>query len=596
MAAEPTPVTGAPASRRGWFGSSPGGALAPWLLFLLTVAVHLGLSVNMRTPIIHADEYGYLMGAHFLARGGGPTGKPYSPGYSLLIVPFWWLSDTTATVYRWTLELNAVLAGLSSVLLFRLARRLAPSAGQASWAVAALVTAAYPATLLYSDLAESENLLIPGFLLLCLLVLRAWENPRPRRWLAVAVEAGFLYWVHERAVVVAPAVLMVALYSLRPWRRHQAALATAGAGLGVTLAIGALLTHWVTRSVPGRELPGAGSTAGHILSRLTSSAGLAHFGTELAGQGLYLMVGAGALTVLGLMALGTWRRRPEGWLTRLGGPLPMFLVLVVLAEAALAAVYLATGNRVDDALYGRYLEVFMPPVLLVGVLAGMRLAAPGRRWRGFGPALAGTAALVVTSLGVALHWGRVLSGQVVTSNLLAIADVVRGSPARVTVASLAGAGLIATLAVLAGFRLSALGGAAIALAVMVPASAYGYSYLITQTDGRVAERALPAKLVAMERTDHVSCVSWDSEVGDAWTFYNTRLFAPDLVFEVFNSHRTAQLPCASGLVVAGRSFSGTTGFNGAKLILIGPSPASLWVMPGPLARQLATQGLPASGG
>jgi len=582
-------VTGAPGRRRGWSELSLGVAVAPWLVFLLTAAVHLGLSVHMRTPIIHADEYGYLMGAHFLARGGVPTGKPFSPGYSLLIVPFWWLSDSASSVYRWTLDLNAVLAGFSSVLLLRLARRLAPSAGAAQWAMAAVVVAAYPATLLYSDLAESENLLIPGFLLTCLLLVRAWDNPRPRRWLAVAAATGLLYWVHERTVVVAGALALVALDSLRPWRRNGPALAATAGGLAVTMTGGGLLTHWVTRPVPGRELPATGSTAGHILAQVTSAGGLAHFGAELAGQGLYLLIGAGALTVLGILALIRRGDRQDTWLGRPAGPLPLFLVLVLLAEAALAAVYLATGNRVDVAIYGRYLEVFTPPVFLVGVLAGMRLAGTGRWWRGVGPALAVGVALAVTSFGVALHWGRVLSGPVVTANLLAVADVVRGSPARVTVASLAGAGLAAALTVLAGFRLSAFGGAAVAVAVMIPASAYGYSYLIRQTNGRLAGRALPAEIVAIQHADHVSCVSWDSDLVDDWSFYNTRLFAPDVAFDVFNSDRGSTLPCPSGLVVAGRSLSRTAGFGGAKLLLTGPSPASLWVMPGPLARQLAAR-------
>ncbi|MHB1853632.1 MAG: glycosyltransferase family 39 protein [Acidimicrobiales bacterium] len=585
MTAASTPVTGVPG--RAWSALSPGAAITPWLVFLLTAAVHLGLSVHMRTPIIHADEYGYLMGAHFLARGGVPTGKPFSPGYSLLIVPFWWLSDSTATVYRWTLDLNAVLAGLSSVLLLRLARRVAPSAGPARWAAAALVVAAYPATLLYSDLAESENLLLPGFLLVCLLLIRAWENPRPRRWLAAAVATGLLFWVHERSVVVAGALALVALDSLRPWRRHGPSLAVTAGGLAVTMSAGGLLTHWVTRPVPGRELPATGSTARHILAQVASAGGLAHFGAELAGQALYLMVGAGAVMVLGVLGLMRRRGRPDGWVGLPGGPLPLFLGLVVLAEAALAAVYLATGNRVDIAIYGRYLEVFTPPVMLLGVLAGMRLAGARPWWRGVVPALVATGTLAVTAAGVALEWGRVLSGLVVTANILAVADVVRGSPARVALGSLAGTGLVATLAVLAGFRLSAWGGAAIALAVMVPASAYGYSYLITQTDGRIPERALPAEIVAIEHADHVSCVSWDSDVGDEWSFYNTRLFAPEEAFDVFNSDRETTLPCQSGLVVAGRSFSKTAAFAGARLLLNEQSPASLWVMPGPLARELA---------
>lgn len=571
--------------RPSWAGRLEGRAVVPWVLVVLTVAVHAGLAVHMRTPVIHADEYGYLMGAHYMARGGLATAKPFSPGYSVLIIPLWWVSDSAATVYRWTLEINALLAGLTTFLLFRLARRLLPGAGSMAWAGAAVVVSAYPALMLWSDLAVPENLLVPGFVLLCLLLLRAREHPTVLRWMLVGADTGLLSWVHERAVVLAVVGTVVALATLRPWRVHLDALTTYGSALALTLAGGVALSHYVTADTPGHQLADTGSSASGLIQRVTSGSGLAHMGGELAGQGLYLLIGTAGLFCLALAVLAS-RRRLGGWASPPPAPLPVFLLLVLGAEVVLAAVYLATGNRIDDVIYGRYVEAFIPPVLLVGALAGLRLARPADRWRGRGPLLIAAGGLAVTALGVTLEWGRTLTGTVVTSNIFALAHVVKTSPTSVSVTGLALLGLLLTAAVVAGFRLSPVGGAGIAVALMVPASAYGYSYLIGQSDGRLSERALPAAIVAIQQRLHVECVSWDAGNGDDWAFYNTRLFAPEMTFDVFTARTDKKLPCDSGLVVSDHSLNTVAGYSTAQLLLAGPSPASLWVMPGPLQKAL----------
>ena len=570
-----------------WAVKLEGRAVVPWVLVVATVAVHAGLALHMRTPVIHADEYGYLMGAHYMARGGLATAKPFSPGYSLLIVPLWWLSDSAATVYRWTLGINALLAGLTTFLLFRLARRLRPNSRSLIWAMAAVVTAAYPALLLWSDLAISENLLVPGFLILCLTVLAAWESPTVTRWMLVGAETGFLTWVHERAVVLVFVTIVIALNTLRPWRRHLDALTTFGSSMALMLAGGVALSHYVTADTPGHELPDTGSSASSLIQRVTSGSGLAHMAGELAGQGLYLLVGTAGLFCLGLAILTSRRRfQGQGWAAPPPGPMPLFLLLVLAAEAVLAAVYLATGNRIDDVLYGRYIEAFIPPVLLIGILGGLFLVHPADFWRGRGPALIATGGLILTGVGVTLEWGSSLTGIVVTSNLFALADQVYSGPAIVSIFGLATLGLMVTVAVIFGLRLSAVGGAAVAVALMIPASAFGYSYLVNQSDGRMSARTLPAFIVSIERGQHIDCVSWDSSINDDWTFYNTRLFAPEMVFDVFDARSHSKLPCDSGLVVAATDFNTIAAYRGAKLILTGPSPASLWIMPGALAQAL----------
>lgn len=546
----------------------------------------------MRTPIIHADEYGYLMAAHYLARGGLPTGTPYSPGYSLLLVPSWWLSSSTATEYRWALDTNALLGGVTTVLLYLLARRLGPDLRRLTAAGVAVAVSAYPALLLSADIAESENLLFPGFLAVCLLVLGALERPTPARWGAAGAATGLLFLVHERALVVAVGLVIVAIGFLRPWPAHARALAAGAACLAATLAGGEALTRYVTASVPGYQLPRSGSTPGGLLSRLGSASGLTHLGVEMAGQGLYVLVGAGALLVLGLIALGS--RRP--W--RSLGALPptglaAFLLLCLLGQAVLAGIFLATGSRVDDAIYGRYLEAFIPPVLVAGAVAGAGLRrAPGRGRTLASAAAVGAAGLAGLSGAVAAHWGPTLHGPVVMSNVFAVSELLRSTQVRLSLAVLGAVGLGALLVVLGGLRLSAGLGLALAVALSVPATFFGYSYLIDQSTGRLPQRSLPAAVVEIaEGAGRVGCVSWDDSVDDAWSFYNTRLFAPQIRFPVFDSRRGRSLPCASGLVVAGPGFGRNPRYPGARLVLAQPAPESLWVMPGRISRWLAAHPL-----
>jgi hypothetical protein len=547
------------------------------------VAVHLALSRHMATPVIHADEFGYLMGARYLARGGLPTGMPYSPGYSVLLVPLWWLSDNAGTVYRWALDANAVLAGLTSLLLYRLGRRLFPESAPAVVAAGTAAVAAYPPLLLWSNLAQSENLLVPALVGLCLLLLRALEEPSPPRWVATGLVGGLLLAVHERTVVVGPILVLVALVHLRPWAARSRSLAAGTAALLVGLGAAEGLTRWVTRATPGYQLPSSGTTAGHLLSRLGTSAGLGHVLTELAGQDLYLMAAAGALAVAGVAVLIGYR--PWSGSSPASG-VAAFLLLAMVAEAGLAAVFLASGRRIDDAVYGRYVEAVAVPLFLCGAVGGPSLLRSTRRLRAV--LGGGLAAVVVGALGVAAYWGLTLRGPVVMTNVLGVAELLRGTVATLPVLVLAGVALLAFLLVTYGLRASAAIGAALAVAVSVPAVAYGYSYLIDQSTGRLAQRALAAEVVAInQQVAPVACVAWDAASEDAWSFYNARLFAPAVRFRVFDSRRGQAPTCSSGLVAAAAGFSTLPAGRGAQLLVHQPSPAQLWVLPGPLQQALA---------
>src|SRR5438445_13381693 len=97
----------------------------PAALFGVTVVVHLALVHGMRAPIIHTDEYAYLDIARYLAHGGRLPRADYYPGYSLTLLPVALLTKDPLTLYRGALVVNALLAGVTTVLAYVLAARLA---------------------------------------------------------------------------------------------------------------------------------------------------------------------------------------------------------------------------------------------------------------------------------------------------------------------------------------------------------------------------------------------------------------------------------------------------------------------------------------
>ncbi|HET6794370.1 MAG TPA: hypothetical protein VFH45_08020 [Acidimicrobiales bacterium] len=574
--------------------------LTPWVLFILVAGVHLALSSGMRAPIIQADEFGYLADARWLAHAGPRPSMQYSPGYPLLLVPLWWASHDAGTVYRWALSVNAGLAGLTAVLLYRLSARFAPGSPAPVRVGATLVVAAFPSLLLYSNIAESENLLIPGFLAVCLLAWRAHEWPSSVfRWSLLGLVTGLLYCVHPRAVAVVLAVAVFALWRLRPWRGHSRPLAGALLGLLVGLGASAALGAWVTRVVPSEHLPTYASTATSVASHTLSGSGMALFGSGLAGEVFYLVVGSAGLVAAGAAALWWGRRRVAP------GPVALLLGLSLAAMAALGAAALEGGTRVDTAVYGRYVEVVAVPVMLAGAVAlASRSRHPGRRWRGAADAgaarpprpwaalLLAVGALAAGAAGVAAYRGSDIrpgpGHPLQDTNTFALDHLFALTNDRLELWLFAGIGLAAVVAVVVAYRMWALAGVVVTVGAFVAATLPARADLVSESKGVEAGHVLPDTLNAVRaRFGGPRCVAWDVANPDDFHFFDSRLY--DAVpFVVFDS-RQRGLPCGE-LVVSGRDLAARPGYGGARLVAYSHTGEGVWVTPGPLQDRMAAAG------
>lgn len=345
------------------------------------VTLLLVLGLTRFSPVFFGDEIGYL--ANTIAIAGGPSividADSYYPGWSLVLVPLWWLFSDPLALYRGAVILSALSSIATIPVLAVLARRL--GLGRAHAAIAASVVVALPAHALMAGFALAESFLGLVVASAVLFSVLGAQTGRTRWFVAAGAASGFAFVVHGRlaGIVVATVAWAILLLVRRGWLNGSALL---GSSLVVAASGYALYRHLevtVYRST-GREADGVAKLFGSQPSDVALGA---------SGQIWYLVVATAGLAIPGVvfvaLALGREvRRRRPGWAT--------WFALWALGLAAVSITYVSRSvgqhDRVDLFVYGRYLEpatdllVLFGLILLVRIAPGSRLAA-GRLRRRF---------------------------------------------------------------------------------------------------------------------------------------------------------------------------------------------------------------------
>jgi hypothetical protein len=413
------------------------------------LAFRLVLSFWRTAPLVVADEIAYLTNARVIA-GGHPSlmDQFARGGYSVLIAPLVAIDGNPLSSYRLVLALNAVLAAALAPLLYLLLTRcLRISPHAAVWP--ALAAAAYPSVTVFSQVALSENLLFPLIVawLLCFGLLLDAHTERAR--IVWAVGLGFCaaaLWATHGSMIVTLALTAGALIALMLLRRLS--IRAGLVGLGVTAAgwaaVRPLNDFLISRNYGG----GAQNEAGQRLSTLDSLHGVAAFARNLIGQSWYISVAS--VGVLAAFAISGGLRDLPG-IRRRGASTPDLVLGLLIATGAgllvVSALSFRDLERPDMLIYGRYVEVVVPPLLAVALV---RLAST--RWQtrlGLVLAALGTATVAVVALRAGVHPPRaanrwnVISLPFLTLNL---------GPAELAGAGVVAAAVIGTLAAVAGRR------------------------------------------------------------------------------------------------------------------------------------------------
>jgi hypothetical protein len=495
------------------------------------------LAREVVSPFIFQDEGGYLGVARLLA-GDAPAlyGPTYLPGWGALLAPAAAVLEPGA-LQNAAQVLNAVAAAAVIPVLHVLGLRLARLRPWVS-AVAAIAGGVMAASILQATMLLPEALLVLVVALGVLAVQRALESGS-LGWAVVAgATVGASYAVHPRSVVAVVAVLLVAGAA---WRSDLVSGRTAAALAATTVLV--VVVIQVLHGLATDRLYPAGtqpSLAGSPLGAVGEPVGAA---VIAAGQSWYLVV-----ATLGLVPLGLVAAVGLGWTERATprGMAMAYVALGVLGSLTLGTIAsyevgLGTDiSRADLPVYGRYLEQWVPVLVVLAPSLRRRWAWPG--------VLA--AAAVSAAIGLALDavyaddvwrqpiaWHNIASLRVpielfgrdhvvATGLAAAVAIVVLGA---IALSRADGRGWVAPLAVVAGINV--FGGVSVVQEWAAPAS-----------EAWAARHRLGPVL---EERDEAVWVDLDEDLHVYWA-YNTQFWHPDVEVAYFEGAPPADAPLVLG--------------------------------------------------
>jgi hypothetical protein len=386
-----------------------GVRLAPAATAVGVALARWWFAADRRVFHVTADEPGQLAMARWLSGGTRWNMFDHStwrPGYAVLLAPLFRVFDSGEQVVRAALVLNAILGGLSAVLLAGLLRRWTRSwehaPGEGSVCVIAAVVALSPAAIGSSAYTWAESLVTATFLATVWWTQRFVDARRVRDGLLAVASATVAMTSHGRSLALLPtvAVLVVALLAHGGRRRAALGVGTAAVALG---AASLWFTDFVQRAV--WDDPGGTNTPGSVVSRLDAPIDLVD---SFVGQTWYQLVASfGLIGVGGALVLGALVR-PAGRTDRAAAAT---LVLLTGPLILTSVTFMAGRDRADQLVYGRYVDAVVWPLAALGLavlVRSVRHCGATGTW-----SLAGVAALTLaTGLVVDGRHGEALADDV----------------------------------------------------------------------------------------------------------------------------------------------------------------------------------------
>lgn len=352
-------------------------------VFVIALVVIFLLN-NHYTPLpsIIMDEYGYLSAGAFFAgkdwSGILSVAPYYSYGYGLLVTPLFMLIHDPLNLYRAILFLNCVMWLVSFFCAYSVGRMMFPALEKNRIMWISFLVALYPSNIFNVQVGWSEILLYMLFWIITALLLYTMKKPKFSVIGILACLSVYIYTVHLRAlgvvVMVVASVFVLTLLKKISWKQFAFFLIIfAICWIGQEGLKQVLLdTLWRTTDSSTLAVNDfAGQTS--KLQLLLSKDGILLLLEGIAGRILYLGVTSLFIIFIAIQVLGKniisifSRGKFISGLKKYQVEYSVFLLGCFAATLFIAVVYMLTPGRIDQVIYGRYLEWTLGPMLLLGL-------------------------------------------------------------------------------------------------------------------------------------------------------------------------------------------------------------------------------------
>lgn len=370
-------------------------------------AFMVSVAFRMAGPTVHPDEFGFLSNGQALighVEAPIPTGSFYPAGYGLVTGLGALVSGSISGAYRFALLTNVLLALCTAWSASRLARH-GFGASRALGNLIGLLVFVTPGTIVTAMFAWPETASRLAFLLFVSGVIGVTRRPTTGRVLLFGLVTGLMPALHGRFTLLLPITCLVFLWwGLTTFIPRLVAIAS----VGVT-AVGYTGSYLLNKFVKGALYADAYDQENRLLRRLFDPTVWPALLRTMVGQSWYLVA-----TTFGLVAVavvfGVARVRDDGGRRTLATDPERLGVFVLLSSSLLiiftGGLQLLYGSRGDHLIYGRYVEILVPTLLVVacmGLARAPRIASRALLGGGVG-------VFVVALLYVLIDWGDGVKG------------------------------------------------------------------------------------------------------------------------------------------------------------------------------------------
>lgn len=333
-------------------------------VFMATVAARLV------GPTVHPDEFGFLINGQVIIgrdEAAIPTGSFYPAGYGLFTGLGHLLTGTMGGAYTFSLFFNLALSVVLAWVAMRLAVQGFGASRQMGWIAGALVFVV-PGTAVSAMFSWVETAARLAFLVFVALVLRASRALTHRDFLVLSIFVGLMPALHGRFTLLIPVTGLFLLWSV--WRKHV----TRGLGfLSIfVMSVGYAGSYILNTFVKNAVYTTSYDQEDRLLERLFDPALWPALLRTMVGQSWYLLATTFGLVGVAVFFVASSSR--QAWSAEKKELTPELQAMVVMMLGTFAVIFtgglqLLHGNRGDHLIYGRYVEMMVPALLVVACVA-----------------------------------------------------------------------------------------------------------------------------------------------------------------------------------------------------------------------------------
>lgn len=345
---------------------------------ILVFVVYFTLNLGIGGPAYLSDEIGYLDKAATIAGSVVHMSTSWFGGYSFMLSPAFLISSNPYTEWTIIILLNALMWSGSAVLLRYILGRIYSKISPRTLQLVTLGAMAYPSWLSMSGYAFSTS----GFVLIFMATLAAVVKSKfiHRGWLSLAgILAGYLYWIHPIGVLLLGLLVILLIAQSVLQKRWWPAL------IAIISVVFALAYNTIVHPLFDRVMDGGINNDTHYSSGIADilhATITIHYwlqvGLLLIGLFLFVAVATFGMAIYGSLPVikQLWASK-SSWKAQLqdtGFIIKLLSVSVVFGAVCFTALSFAADKqlRIDQWVYGRYIDMYLLPLLAFGLLAAWR--------------------------------------------------------------------------------------------------------------------------------------------------------------------------------------------------------------------------------